>query len=87
MTRIAAAILWLALGIALCTGCIPIVVPVVQQDITTGEKLRAIDLELKRATLPNSSGAYTEAKYQTLSADQCKELRRRKCLEIGRAHV
>jgi hypothetical protein len=77
VTRISAAILWLVLGIAVGTGCIPIVVPVVQQDITTGEKLRAIDLELKRATIPNSSGAYTEAKYQTLSADQCKELRRR----------
>ena len=77
MTRISAAIVWLILGIAASTGCIPIIVPAVQQDITTGEKLRAIDFELKRATLPNSSGAYTEAKYQSLSADQCRELRRR----------
>ena len=77
MTRISATILWLLLGIAASTGCIPIIVPAVQQDITTGEKLRAIDFELKRATLPNSSGAYTEAKYQSLSADQCRELRRR----------
>ena len=76
MTRISAAILWLLLGIAASTGCIPIIVPAVQQDITTGEKLRAIDLELKRATLQNSSGAYMEAKYQSLSAEQCKELRR-----------
>lgn len=77
MTRISTAILWLFLGIATSTGCIPIVVPAVQQDITTGEKLRAIDFELKRATLPNSSGAYMAAEYQSLSADQCKELRRR----------
>ena len=77
MTRISAAIVWLILGIAASTGCIPIIVPAVQQDITTGEKLRAIDFELKRATLPDSSGAYTEAKFQSLSADQCKELRRR----------
>ena len=77
MTRISAAIAWLILGIAASTGCIPIIVPAVQQDITTGEKLRAIDFELKRATLPDSSGAYTEAKFQSLSADQCKELRRR----------
>lgn len=72
-----AAILWLLLGIAASTGCIPIIVPAVQQDITTGEKLRAINFELKRATLPDSSGAFTDAKYQSLSADQCKELRRR----------
>ena len=34
--------LWTVLGVAIATGCVPVTMPIVEQDVTTGEKLRAI---------------------------------------------
>ena len=41
VTTLAAA-LWTVLGVAIATGCVQITMPIVEQDVTTGEKLRAI---------------------------------------------
>ena len=41
VTTLAAA-LWTVLGVAIATGCVPVSMPIVEQDVTTGEKLRAI---------------------------------------------
>ncbi|MFM9144889.1 MAG: hypothetical protein ACKORL_05880, partial [Phycisphaerales bacterium] len=35
--------LWAVIALAAGTGCIPVFTPVVQQDLTTGEKLRSIE--------------------------------------------
>ena len=37
-----AAGLWTVLGVAIATGCVQVTMPIVEQDMTTGEKLRAI---------------------------------------------
>ena len=44
MTRAAATTLWLVIGACSALGCIPIITPRVQQDITTGDKLLAIKM-------------------------------------------
>lgn len=41
VTTLAAA-LWIMLGVAIATGCVQVAMPIVEQDVTTGEKLRAI---------------------------------------------
>ena len=41
VTTLAAA-LWTVLGVAIATGCVQVAMPIVEQDVTTGEKLRAI---------------------------------------------
>ena len=41
VTTLAAA-LWTVLGVAIATGCVQVTMPIVEQDVTTGEKLRAI---------------------------------------------
>ena len=41
VTTLAAA-LWTVLGVAIATGCVPVAMPIGEQDVTTGEKLRAI---------------------------------------------
>ena len=41
VTTLAAA-LWTVLGLAIATGCVQVTMPIVEQDVTTGEKLRAI---------------------------------------------
>jgi len=76
--RLSAGILWLALGIAASTGCIPVVVPVVQHDITTGEKLRAIDYEMKRSSVVAKADEDEAAvKKRTDSIAWCTATRRR----------
>lgn len=55
--------LWGALVLAAGTGCIPVFTPVVQQDLTTGEKLRSI------RAVERDPAAFVDREAPTRSAD------------------
>jgi hypothetical protein len=52
-----------ALALLACTGCVPVFVPVVQQDLTAGEKLRSID------AVARDPGAFVDHERPTRTAD------------------
>ena len=62
MRRAATAPFWAA-ALAACTGCVPVFTPVVQQDLTTGEKLRSIEAVKRDPT------AFVDREAPTRSAD------------------
>lgn len=55
--------LWAVIGLAAGTGCIPVFTPVVQQDLTTGEKLRSI------RAVSQDAAAFVDREAPTRSAD------------------
>ena len=52
-----------ALVLAACSGCVPVFVPVVQQDLTAGEKLRSVD------AIARDPGAFVDDEGPTRTAD------------------
>ena len=55
--------LWAVIALAAGTGCIPVFTPVVQQDLTTGEKLRSI------RAVSQDPAAFVDREAPTRSAD------------------
>ena len=55
--------LWAVIALAAGTGCIPVFTPVVQQDLTTGEKLRSI------RAVSRDPAAFVDREAPTRSAD------------------
>jgi hypothetical protein len=70
MTRAAAAARGVAAALVACafTGCVPVFVPVVQQDLTTGEKLRSIE------AVTRDPAAFVDREAPTRTADTGKAL-------------
>ncbi len=70
MTRAAAAARGVAAALVACafTGCVPVFVPVVQQDLTTGEKLRSIE------AVTRDPAAFVDHEAPTRTADTGKAL-------------
>jgi hypothetical protein len=62
VTRLAFS-LWAVIALAAGTGCIPVFTPVVQQDLTTGEKLRSI------RAVSQDPAAFVDREAPTRSAD------------------
>jgi len=70
MTRAAAAARGVAAALVACafTGCVPVFVPVVQRDLTTGEKLRSIE------AVTRDPAAFVDREAPTRTADTGKPL-------------